>query len=69
MKTTLHKPQREIMNTVLAYQDEEMDELSYTYTDDWYCNYDTVTCDFEANVGDCTETIWINSSSMIETCY
>ena len=55
MKKMLLKPQREIMNSVLAYQDEEwVDEYECEYFDDYYCDDDDY-CAYEENAGDCTE--------------
>ena len=57
MKVTLHKPQREAVNAVLAYQDEEDDEdgpscpPEYSYSQGTYYAY--WACDAYPSNDDC----------------
>lgn len=55
MKITLHKPQREAVNAVLAYDGEDEDwvlEFEDTNTDNWYCG-NTGYCQYKHDAGDC----------------
>lgn len=55
MKRVLLKPQREIMNSVLAYQNEDwVDEYECEYFDDYYCDGDDI-CEYKIDMGNCTE--------------
>ena len=59
MKITLHKPQRETANAVLAYEGEEDDycciEMQYTWRENYKCDMDLAHCVYHPNFGDCTE--------------
>lgn len=59
MKITLHKPQREAANAVLAYQDEDENNYSYEYnvyhSAHNFCSAVTKSCHRKYNAGDCFE--------------
>ncbi len=58
MKKVLLKPQCEVTNSVLAYQDEDDVELwnyDHTWRDDYQCDYESARCEFHPNIGDCYE--------------
>ena len=73
MKITLHKPQREAVNTVLAYHDEshplwDCNQADYwydtgTYFAYWECDATCrgVSCYYEEDAGECT--MWERPSS------
>ena len=76
MKTVLLKPQREIMNSVLAYQDEGDDDQdcsgSYWYANNlWFANWpcdafcEDYDCWYEEDAGSCT----LVSDGNEESCY
>lgn len=74
MKRVLLKPQREVTNSVLAYQDEGDDEgdiepMIINAEEHFFCNFDTVQCDFRPFAGDCTEIIWTGNGYTISTCF
>ncbi len=59
MKVSLHKPQREAANAVLAYEDEDENNYSYEYNVHFsahhLCNTATKSCQPKYNAGDCFE--------------
>ena len=61
MKIMLLKPQREVANSVLAYQDEDDDRVvehvsyDYTWREDYQCDLESARCEFHPNIGDCQE--------------
>ena len=71
MKRVLLKPQRNVPNTVLAYEDEE-DGVSKSklYVPSAYCNWEIEGCTISYNHdGDCTAITWTGDGWTIFTCF
>ena len=71
MKTVLLKPQRNVPNTVLAYEDEDDSvDKSTLYVPSAYCNWSFEGCTTRYyHDGDCTAITWTGAGYSIFTCF
>ncbi len=69
MKITLHKPQREAANAVLAYDDEDVTATILNMSNA-YCDWDIEGCRSRNHYdGDCTAITWSGDGYSIFTCF